>query len=327
MRARLDAESLLLVSTLLLASCGGSGDAAAGNDGADAPESEATAPRATPDASPAAAAEASTAPAPPVPIVHFAAYGPAPSTWGPGCATGLEVSPSDVFRVRVPEEWTYRSSSGGSGIHTLGFDTGDGRVLLDMFVSLDRLQLADDLEVVGETGTTVDIAGTSFPLSEISIDGRHGFGIMEIPYIDGLPRTGPMTGAFLISSANPEAVDAALAVRILGTVRVERCGAISRLLVMGPANGIQAVPEFEGGDPLGKERPDEPSPEFVPGKSPLLVWSEAQVAYMLPLPEAQARCVAPLVRADAADDPILHFRVLVPNGTHKELLADYVARC
>jgi len=40
-----------------------------------------------------------------------------------------------------------------------------------------------------------------------------------------------------------------------------------------------------------------------------------------------ARCVAPLVREDAGDDPILHLKVLAPSGTMKETLAAYAARC
>jgi hypothetical protein len=108
---------------------------------------------------------------------------------------------------------------------------------------------------------------------------------------------------------------------------VERCAAISQTLVWGPTSRHQLVPEFEGGDPLGKTRPDEPHPTYVPGESPLLTFSEAQVAYLLPVAADVADCVAGLVREDAKSDPILHFKVLAPSGTMKDELAAYVARC
>ena len=125
----------------------------------------------------------------------------------------------------------------------------------------------------------------------------------------------------------PSFISTEAAAAVLSTVRVERCAAISQTLIYGPAARHQLVPQFEGGDPLGKPRPDEPHPPYVPGESPLLTFSEAQVAYLLPVPGGVADCVAELVRADAPSDPILHLKVLTPSGTQKEQLADYVARC
>lgn len=321
-------SAALFALAFLPSACGGdrSNAPGSGSSSDDAPAAAARsedAPAARGDRGAAAGEQA----AGPVPVVHFAAYGPQPYTWGPPCADGLEQSPSNVFRVTVPESWTFRSSSGGTGIHTLGFDTQAGRVVLDMFVSQDVFQLAHDYQALGPSGTTVDIEGTSFPLTEVTIGGRQGFGIPEITYIEGIPRRGPMTGGVLLTSETEGGVDATLAAEVLGSVRVERCGAIAQLFIWGPASGYQLVPEFDGGDPLGKELPPGGSPAFVPGESPLLTWSEEQVAYLLPLEAEVAQCVAPLVRADAASDPILHMKALTPSGTMKDVLAGYVERC
>lgn len=323
-------SAALTALVLVVSACGGerSDPPAAGSRSDSAPPTTAAGADATPSEASAGRADAEQDPATgPNPVVHFAASGPRPHTWGPPCADGLERSPSDVFRVTVPSGWTYKGSSGGTGIHTLELNAPAGRMVLDMFVTQNEFQLAHDFEALGPSGSTVDIAGTSFALTEVTIGGRHGFGIPRITYIEGIPGRDPITGGVLLTSPVEGAVDAALAEELLGTVRIERCGAISQLLIWGPAGGYQLVPDFDGGDPLGKELPGGGSPAWVGGQSPLLTWSEEQVAYLLPLEGDVARCVAPLVRADAGSDPILHLKTLTPSGTFREVLAGYVQRC
>ena len=175
-------------------------------------------------------------------------------------------------------------------------------------------------------GLQADLAGDPFPVHRVSLEGKTGYGILGFTWLEAPPPHDNFNGTVLITSREPGAVTAELAARILGTVRAERCAVVRQMLIPR-FNRKLHLPVFVGGDPLGKTRPDDESPEYKPPGSPLLMWSEAQVAFLLPLNEELSACVAPLVRADAISSPILHMQVLSPTGTHKELLAGYVAQC
>ncbi|MBT8404106.1 MAG: hypothetical protein KJP18_09625, partial [Gemmatimonadetes bacterium] len=262
-----------------------------------------------------------------IPVVRFAAFGPSPGTYGPRCGTGIEGSSSDVFRITAPADWVYRGTSGGSGADDISFDLNGTRVTVDLYADRGELRIETDFEDRGPTGLTVELPGASVPLHEVFVGGRTGYGILYVPWLVDLPAADDPEGTILITSREPGLVDPETAAAVLGTVRVDRCAAISRTLIWGPMSRRQLVPDFEGGDPLGKTRPDEPHPEYVPGESPLLTFSEAQVAFLLPVPAEVADCVAGLVREDAPSDPILHMKVLLPSGTMKEELEAYVAQC
>lgn len=315
----------LLTVLLVLFGCGGDAPPDEAPDGADqAPAGEAVAePAGDRSAEPTPAAAMGG----PVPVVHLAAHGPAASTYGPRCGDGIEGTGSDIFRVTVPEGWVQRGTSGGTGADDISFEVGGTRVTVDLFATEEEFRFEDEFEDLGETGVQVDLGGRTVPLHEVTMEGRRGYGILGVTYIEGLPRTGDRTGSILVTSPEGAALSPEVAADVLGTVRVERCSAISQMLIWGPAAGYQLVPDFAGGDPLGKERPDEDPPAYVPGESPLLTYSEDQVAYLLPLDQETARCVAPLVRADAGSNPILHLTVFAPSGTGKETLAGYVSRC
>jgi hypothetical protein len=317
----------LLAALLVLYACGG-GDAPADGapDVADEASGEAEA-AAEPAGDRPTEAAPTAAMGGPVPVVYLAAHGPAPSTYGPRCGDGIEGVYSDVFRITVPESWVQRGTSGGSGADAISFEVGGTRVTVDLFATEEEFRFEDEFEDLGETGVQVDLGGRTVPLHEVTMEGRRGYGILGVTYIEGLPRTGDQVGAVLVTSPEGAELSPEVAADVLGTVRVERCRAIAQLLIRGPAAGYQLVPEFDGGDPLGKERPDEDPPAYVPGESPLLTYSEDQVAYLLPLEDEVARCVAPLVRADAGANPILHLNVFVPSGTAKETLAEYVSQC
>lgn len=316
---------LSLIASLAVVACGGADDEPATSAGeADSPAgTEAPAP--SPQAEPAARGGE---PAGPVPVVRFAAHGPAPNTVGPRCGEGIIESTSSLFRVTAPEEWVHRGGSGGSGATSLGFDARGTRVEVDLYGTTEELERATGFEDLGETGVIVDLAGTPMPLHRVTVEDRTGFGILGFVYIEGLPTVGEKVGSVLVTSRVEDAVTPEEAAQVLRTVRLERCSAISQILIWGPVGGYQLVPEFEGGDPLGKVRPDQDPPAYVPGESVIRALSEEQVAYLLPLEPNVSACVAPLVRADAdGSDPLLHLKVLTPMGTHREVLAEYVSRC
>ena len=298
-RPSLVAVATLAAVALTLAACGGSEpDAPAPADTPDAPTQPAPAPAA---AAPNADADPRpTATPDPIPLVRFAAHGPAASTFGARCGDGIEGTSSDVFRVTAPGDWIYRGTGSGSGPDGIYFEVGGTRVEVDLYINREELDSESSFEDGGEAGVTVDLAGTPFPLHAVAVEDRTGYGILFVPWLVNLPGTADHEGSILISSREAGAVSAEVAAAVLGTVRAERCAAISRTLVWGPASGRMLVPEFEGGDPLGKTRPAEP-----------------------------ARCVAPRVRERAASDPMLHLKVLVPSpsGTFKEELAALAAGC
>jgi hypothetical protein len=307
------------MTPLLLIACGGS-EPASEDQTETAPAGEPTADTPTRTAAPAPTPD-------PVPLVRFAAYGPADATYGPSCGTGIEGTGSDIFRLTSPDGWIQRGTGGGTGADDISFEVGGPRVIVDLYATRNELQAERGFEDRGETGTSVDLGGSSFALHEVAVDDRTGYGILNVPWLVGIPGTPDKEGTVLVTSREAGLVTAEEATTVLETVRVERCAAISQILIYSPMSRHMLVPEFEGGDPLGKTRPDEPAPEYVPGESPLLTYSEAQVAYLLPLAEEVAECVAPLVREDAASSPMLHLQVLTPSGTHKETLGAYVERC
>jgi len=325
-RGRGPAMSLLLLASLLATACGGSEPPA--SQDVPVPETPPAREAAPSSSAPETASPAAAAPVP-APVIRFAAHGPAPRTYGPRCGDGIEGTSSDVFRITAPDDWLQRGTGGGSGPDHISFEVAGSRsrVVVDLYASREELDYQNDFEDRGPTGLTVDVAGTSVPLHEVAVEDRTGYGILHLPWLLEVPRLGEIEGSVLVTSRGPGLMTSEGAASVLGTVRVERCSGISQLLVWGPASGRLLLPEFEGGDPLGKERPDDPQPAYVPGQSPLLAYSEAQLAYLLPLEAEVARCVAPLVREDAGDDPILHLKVLAPSGTMKETLAAYAARC
>ena len=58
-----------------------------------------------------------------------------------------------------------------------------------------------------------------------------------------------------------------------------------------------------------------------------LGYSAEQIAYLLPLPQDLADCVAPKVMKAAEDDLVLDRIILSPTGTNKEMLEEFVADC
>jgi hypothetical protein len=259
------------------------------------------------------------------PLVHFAATGPADHTYGPRCSTGIGVTESGYFRITASDEWVFRGSGGGSGADHINFNLGKTRIQVDVYGNASEFSIEKDFEDLGETGVVADLAGSLLPVHKVALKGREGFGILGFTWMEAPPPRNNHEGTVLITSNGAAGLTAEKSAEVLGSVRVERCAVVQEMLI--PYDRKLQVPEFAGGDPLGKTRPDQEAPEYVPGKWPLAAYSEEQVAYLLPLDAELSECVSPLVRADGADSPLLHMQVLTPTGTHKEVLAGYVEKC
>jgi len=261
-----------------------------------------------------------------MPRVYFAASGPAEYTYGPRCGNGIEATDSSYFRITAPPEWQYTGGGGGSGADYLLFNIGKQRVQVDVYANAQEFKIERDFEDHGPTGISADLGGTTVPIHKVALKGRTGHGILGFRWLEHSAPRQDYEGTVLITSRKSDALSPEQAAQVLGTVRAERCAVVREMLIPYVDRKLH-LPTFVGGDPLGKNRPEEEPPLFTPPTSPLLLWTEAQIAYLLPLDEKRSACVAPLVRADAESNRMLHLQVLAPTGTHKKVLAEYVAQC
>lgn len=261
------------------------------------------------------------------PRVHWAATGPADHAHGPRCGDGIQATHSSFFRMTTPADWSYMGGGGSGGsADYLVFDANGRRIEIGVYSNQGELRGATNFEDLGDSGHAADLAGTPMPVHKISIEGRSGYGMLGFRWLENIPPRSDYEGSVLITSNEPDAVALDTATRILGSVRVERC-AVANHMIIPQRDRRLYVPEFVGGDPLGKSLPTDPAPLFTPPTSPLLLWSQAQVAYLLPLPEATSDCVAKLIRADAETSRILHLQVLAPVNQQKDILARYAEQC
>lgn len=324
----------LLATALVAVSCGGGDDDTTATDG-DTATDEATADQNAgtvdivnepesdegDDDAPAVSAAVD------VPIARLVAHGAsAPNTFGPACSTGIEESSSAMFRFTVPADWTWRGGGGGTGASDVSFDASDGgRVVVDLFKTAEELSFEAAFEIVGDAGVIIDLAGQEFPLQEVTIDGRSGYALIDVPYLGPMPIVGEHLGSVVISS-NDLVLAADEIAAVLSTVRAERCSIVQEVAIWGPVGGVHLVPRFTP-DPMGKTYPEQPQPTYEPGGSRTNAYSLEQVAYLLPLEISVAECVAPKAQEAAADDIVTDIQILAPTHAGKDALAALGAEC
>lgn len=262
------------------------------------------------------------------PVVRFTAHGPAaPNTFGPSCAMGIETTSLNSTRVTAPESWTYRGSGGGTGSSDIRFEVEGGSVLIDVATAdYDRTLIGEI--VAGAEVATVDIDGTSVPIVEVTVDDRPGYAIDQLVWMEPLPEMfgGSMAMTVTMTADPPEVLSLEDATSVLGTVRVERCSAVSEALVAMAAIPVLAVPEFDP-DPLGKTYPGGDQPAFDM-QNVINAYSTEQLAYLLPLEEPVATCVAESLQTEVPEAFILQMGVLSPvEGDQQDALMAIADTC
>lgn len=259
------------------------------------------------------------------PVISFAASGPGePNTFGPQCSMGIEATASNLFRVTAPASWTQRGSGGGSGASDLRFEVGDGEVYVDMGATEGELR---DVEF-GDAAGEADLAGTTAPIVEATLDERTGYAIDGVVWMTGLPDQfgGEEEMTIVVSSADPALPTLEEATAVLSSVRVERCAAIADALVAASADRVLGVPEFVD-DPLGKTYPggDQPALDMAGAVN---AWSTDQLAYLLPFPEPVDQCVAESLQDELPSVfPIGMGAVSAVQGTQQDALIAIADAC
>ena len=263
----------------------------------------------------------------PIPIAHFAAHGSqAPNTIGPPCADGIDTRGGDVFRFTPPATWEWRSTSRGTGSDTVELDAGGVSMYVTESAYATDTAVLPGWAVTGPAGVDLDLAGTTIPMMEVTLDGSPGYAIVDLTYLAPLPvLSDGAQGTIVVTSDVAGRPTIQEATELLGSVRIERCDAVAQSLIWGPSGGVHLVPRFEP-DPLGKVYPEQPQPTFEPTTGVLAAYSVDQLAYLMPVDADIAPCAAAKAQGLAAD-PIAHLHMLTPSGTTKRQLADIVATC
>ncbi|MFP5488951.1 MAG: hypothetical protein ACLGHQ_11670 [Acidimicrobiia bacterium] len=263
-----------------------------------------------------------------VPIARFAGHGAVPNTITPLCGLGELQNGGDLFRFTLPDGWSWKGTSGGSGSDEIEVLDPDGTsFLVTEAKSADEKGFLTGWEVVGPTGVDLDLDGTAYPMSEVRIDGAVAYAIVDLPYLGPLPmlQDGLQLGTLVVSSSTDGRPTVEEAVAILETARVERCAAISEAIIWASAGAFAPVPRFEP-DPLGKTWPDQPQPSLT-GVLRLDTYTVEQLAYLIPVEEDRARCAAEVLAAAFADDPLGYLKALVPSGTFRDEFDALIADC
>lgn len=309
---------------LFAASCGGGDGAETGDPTSTTGTSPSTTAAGGGDSAPDDAPDTAVA----VPIARFTAHGPqAANTIGPGCADGIDTRGGDVFRFTPLPTWSWQGTTGGSGSDEVSLDADGVRMYVTESAFDYDTAILPGWEVVGPSGVDLDIDGVSVPMMEIRLEGAPGYAIVDLPYLGPLPQLGAegALGTVAITSDATDRPTLDEAEELLGSVRIERCEAVSIAMIWGPAGGVHLVPRFDP-DPLGKLYPDQPQPAFT--ATPVLQsYSLEQIAYLMPVTADVATCAAEKAREVAAQNPIGHLMMLTPSGTNKQALADIVALC
>lgn len=310
---------------VLAAGCGGGGDVVETDAEVGAPVVPESAGDDTPVEPAEPAEESSDAE---VPIARFAGHGAASNTITPTCGLGELQHGGDLFRFTLPDGWSWKGTSGGSGSDEIEVLDPDGASFLVIEAkSAEEKDFLTGWELVGPTGVELDLGGTPYPMSEVRVGGSVGYAIVDLPYLAPLPvllDVGQL-GTLVVTSGMDGRPTAEEAAAILETARVERCSAVSEAIIWAAAGGFAPVPRFEP-DPLGKTWPDQPQPSIV-GVVGLDAYTVEQVAYLMPVEEARALCAAEAAIAAYADDPLGYLKVLVPSGTFRDELDALIADC
>jgi hypothetical protein len=264
-----------------------------------------------------------------VPIVRFAAHGPqADNTIGPGCADGIDARGGDLYRFTPPVGWEWRGTSGGTGYDEVQVRDGDVSLFVtESAYDFDTAALRE-WEVIGPADADVEIDGISLPIMEVSLEGNTGYALVDFDYMSPIPGlfNGAATGTVALTSAEPGRPTLDDARQLLGSVRIERCAAVSEAMIWGPAGGVHLVPRFEP-DPLGKPYPDQPQPSYEPTVFALDAYSLEQIAYLMPVEPGIAMCAADKAMAFGAGNPIAYLFMFAPSGNNRTDLEAIIAEC
>jgi len=262
----------------------------------------------------------------PVPIARFTAAGPGDAnTIAPSCAPDIELDNSEMYRLTMPDGWSWKGFSGGTGWDEISLRAGDDADMRVIEVATQS-ELPPDIVIGDPTGTEIDLDGAAVPLVDIELEGRTGYGFVDLAYLEPFPiGPGAALGTVALTSDADGRPTIDEAVALLSTVRVERCEAVSLSQIYGPNAGVHLVPRFEP-DPLGKQYPDQRQPSYEPGVSPLAQYSLEQLGYLMPVSADIAACAAERA-ATLADDPIGYLKVLRPTGTGWVEFDELIAGC
>ena len=163
---------------------------------------------------------------------------------------------------------------------------------------------------------------------EISLEGDPGYALVDFDYMSPIPglSQGAALGTVALTSSEPGRPTLEEATELLGSVRIERCGAVGEAMIWGPVGGARLVPRFEP-DPMGKTYPDQPQPAYVPGVSPLDSYTLEQIAYLMPVEADVAMCAAEKAVEFGAGNPIGYLFMFTPSGTNTADLEAILAEC
>lgn len=315
---------LAMIAAITVGACGGSSGTA--TPGATQTGNPAGTPvRSVESSAPGTTASTSVA----VPIARFTAHGrQAANTIGPGCATGIDTRGGDTFRFTPPPTWAWRGTSGGSSYDQVSLSADDVRMFVTEAAYDEEREALDEFTIVGPSGVEVEIDGTAVPIIRITLKGAPGYAIVDLPYLGPLPvvRGGFALGTVALTSDETGRPTIEEATELLGSVRIERCEAVSEAMIWGPAVGVHLVPRFEP-DPLGKVYPDQAQPQYRPTTWTLDAYSLEQVAYLMPVDADRAMCAAAKAVEANAGNPVGHLAMFLPNGTNKAALDAIVAAC
>ena len=328
---------LMVALALVIAACGGgddSADVSNSDEQGDEPDQQVE----TPPLPASGDEDDPEQPAPesggdasiPVPIVRFAAHGPqAENTIGPDCGMGIDTHGGDVFRFTPPQGWTWKGTSGGSSYDQVTVKDPDDVSLVVTESAYDYdTENFREWQVIGPAGAEIDIDGITLPIMEVSLEGNPGYALVDFDYMSPIPALsqGASLGTVVLTSSEPGRPTLDEATELLGSVRIERCGAVGEAMIWGPAGGARLVPRFEP-DPMGKTYPDQPQPAYEPEVSPLDAYTLEQIAYLMPVEADVAMCAAEKAVEFGAGNPIGYLFMLTPSGTAQADLEALLADC
>lgn len=319
--------SALVTSALVLAACGGGSDTTATDIDDTATDTEAVADNADNAADPdnrdpdteAASDDAAPAddggsdlvvdaPADASGVVdpvyhHVSAQAPAGS-WGSLCNLDNQGAWAPGWRISVPTDWTNSATGGSSSFYDIDFNTPDGfGVKISWTSSIDSFGYT-----TGTSLAEVDFDGEMVSLMDSSDDTNQILSIDFIAQSVGglIDMQGGAADVHQVSLASPLEMGLTQddAVAILTSMQRERCAIVDALMLDNAAQFANALPLFDGGDPLGKELPTSDRLPFDPMMviAPFSGYTDDQLAYIVGFDQATSDCFVAAVRPTLPTD-------------------------
>lgn len=232
------------------------------------------------------------------PVFHHVSAVAPPGSWGPLCNTDNQDEWAPGWRITVPEDWRRAGTGGSSSFYDIRFETTEGfEVVVDWTESVESFGFTEgapvgEADFDGEAVTVMDHSDDTTTIFSMDFIVQSAGGVVEF-------QGSPSVHQVAVSSPGEMGMTQDEATEILTSMQRERCAILDAMALENAIALAVLLPEFEGGDPLGKTPPSSDRLSFDPTTAimnPASSYTDDQLAYIVGFDQPTSECFVAQVR-------------------------------